>query len=34
VDFDITSSFVDVDIRTDSVVYFSKINVPITHYTT
>ena len=34
VDFDITSSFVNVDIRTDSVVYFSKNYVPITHYST
>jgi surface protein len=33
VDFDITSSFVIVSIRTDSVVYFEK-NVPITHYST
>jgi len=34
VDFDITSNFVNVDIRTDYVAYFSQNNVPITHFST
>ena len=34
VNFDITSNFVNVDIRTDYVAYFSQNNVPITHFST